>query len=55
MKSVLLLGRQGGEGKHCEVGRSTVYCSLEADEGSVDLAHTGQRQHDLSPVLWILL
>lgn len=30
-------------------------CSLEADEGSVDLTYTGQRQHDLSPVLWIFL
>lgn len=30
-------------------------CRLEADEGGVDLAYTGQRQHDLPPILWILL
>lgn len=51
----VLYGGQGGEGEHCEVGRVILYCSLEADEGSVDLAYTGQRQHDLSPVLGILL
>ena len=50
-----LYGGQGGEGEHCEVGRVILYCSLEADEGSVDLAYAGQRQHDLSPVLRILL
>lgn len=32
-----------------------MYCGLEADEGSVDLAYGGQRQHDLPPVLRVLL
>lgn len=27
----------------------------EADEGGVNLANAGQRQHDLPPVLWVLL
>ncbi len=49
----------GGAGRvlraNTEVGRWTVHCSLEADEGRVDLAYSGQRQHDLPPVLWVLL
>lgn len=38
-----------------ELAGGFLHCGLEADEGSVDLPYTGQRQHDLSPVLRILL
>lgn len=53
MKFVLWAGRAVRE--NTEVGRSTVRCGLEADEGGIDLAYTRQRQHDLSPVLRVLL
>lgn len=51
----LSTGQAGAVRANTEVGRWTVHCGLEADEGSVDLAYAGQRQHDLPPVLWVLL
>lgn len=57
MKSVFV-GRTGRVVRGNTVklaGELNIYCSLEADEGGVDLAYTGQCQHDLSPILWILL
>lgn len=49
-------GRRGTTLRSCPLNfLFFFYCGLEADEGGVDLPHTGQRQHDLSPVLWVLL
>lgn len=49
-------GRRGTTLRSCPLNFFIFfYCGLEADEGGVDLPHTGQRQHDLSPVLWVLL
>ncbi|TNN31793.1 hypothetical protein EYF80_058048 [Liparis tanakae] len=44
-----------GEGNTAEPAGGSSPCRLEADEGGVDLAHAGQRQHDLPPVLRVLL
>lgn len=55
LNKVCVVG-QAGEEKHYNLSRSiNVYYSLEADESSVDLANTGEGQHYLPPVLWILL
>lgn len=41
--------------ENTEVSGCTVHGASEADEGGVDLAYARQRQHDLPPVLRVLL
>lgn len=49
-------GRGEGDEKHCYISRSiNDYSCSEADECSINLAHTGKCQHYLPPVLGILL